>query len=327
MARIKKRGLDYFPISVDFIYDRAVRRLMKREGDAVLGILLEVFSYIYSDEGYYVRADSLFYEDLSAGLYERNASDVERIVRLAVGYGLFDTGMFEKHCILTSAEIQRQYLFSTRRRNVSQLEPEYCLLEAVELSEPQVETKGKTIRKCKGDTDERVRLTNENVTLIPQNVTSGTHSIAQNSTLQHSIEQYSVAQQSTEYPLLNPPPENTGEEDEPTKMGEDERRNAIDRPVTVSPPSGKCKVWTQEDIDQLCPPTDGTDRNYEGLLVNLRLFGIPPAEQYALIRKSNYGAIGGTIWRGICVLRDSNGRIKLPGRYLLSLVNKKKPDV
>ena len=44
MARIKKRGLDYFPISVDFIYDRAVRRLMKREGDAVLGILLEVFS-------------------------------------------------------------------------------------------------------------------------------------------------------------------------------------------------------------------------------------------------------------------------------------------
>ena len=143
MARIKKRGLDYFPISVDFIYDRAVRRLMKREGDAVLGILLEVFSYIYSDEGYYVRADSLFYEDLSAGLYERNASDVERIVRLAVGYELFDAGMFEKHCILTSAEIQRQYLFSTRRRNVSQLEPDYCLLEAAELSEPQDETKGK----------------------------------------------------------------------------------------------------------------------------------------------------------------------------------------
>ena len=309
MARIKKRGLDYFPISVDFIYDRAVRRLMKREGDAVLGILLEVFSYIYSDEGYYVRADSLFYEDLSAGLYERNASDVERIVRLAVGYELFDAGMFEKHCILTSAEIQRQYLFSTRRRNVSQLEPDYCLLEAAELSEPQDETKGKAICKIKENTDGKVRLTSENVTFIPQNVTSGTHSIAQNSILQHSIEQYSVAQQSTEYPLLNPPPENAGEEVETTKVGEN---------------SGKRKEWTQEDIDQLRPPIDGTDRNYEGLLVNLRLLGIPPAEQYALIRKSNYGAIGGAIWRGICVLRDSNGRIKLPGHYLLSLVNKKK---
>lgn len=31
MARIKKRGLDYFPINTDFIHDRAVRRLMKRE--------------------------------------------------------------------------------------------------------------------------------------------------------------------------------------------------------------------------------------------------------------------------------------------------------
>lgn len=307
MARIKKRGLDYFPISVDFIYDRAVRRLMKREGDAVLGILLEVFSYVYSDEGYYVRADSLFYEDLSAGLYERNASDVERIVRLAVGYGLFDAGMFEKHCILTSVEIQRQYLFSTRRRNVSQLEPDYCLLEAAELSEPQDETKGKSIRKCKGDTDEKISLTSENVTLIPQNVTPGTHSIAQNSILQHSI-----AKQSIEYPLLNPPPENVGEEEETTKVGEN---------------SGKRKEWTQEDIDQLRPPSDGIDRNYEGLLVNLRLFGISPSEQYALIRKSNYGAIGGAIWRGICVLRDSGGRIKLPGRYLLSLVNKKKSTV
>ena len=33
MARIKKKGLDYFPLNTDFIHDRAVRRLMKREGD------------------------------------------------------------------------------------------------------------------------------------------------------------------------------------------------------------------------------------------------------------------------------------------------------
>ena len=39
MARIKKKGLDYFPLNTDFIHDRAVRRLMKREGDSALGIL------------------------------------------------------------------------------------------------------------------------------------------------------------------------------------------------------------------------------------------------------------------------------------------------
>ena len=77
MARIKKKGLDYFPLNTDFIHDRAVRRLMKREGDSALGILVEILSYIYAGEGYYVRADRLFYEDLSAGLYEKSADDVD----------------------------------------------------------------------------------------------------------------------------------------------------------------------------------------------------------------------------------------------------------
>lgn len=60
MARIKKKGLDYFPLNTDFIHDRAVRRLMKREGDSVLSVLVEVLSYIYAGEGYYVCADRLF---------------------------------------------------------------------------------------------------------------------------------------------------------------------------------------------------------------------------------------------------------------------------
>ena len=34
MGRIK-RGLDYFPMSTSFMHDRIVRRVMKREGDAV----------------------------------------------------------------------------------------------------------------------------------------------------------------------------------------------------------------------------------------------------------------------------------------------------
>ena len=63
MPRIKKQGLDYFPLNTDFIHDRLVRRIMKREGDASLSVLIEVLSYIYSGEGYYVCADALFYED------------------------------------------------------------------------------------------------------------------------------------------------------------------------------------------------------------------------------------------------------------------------
>lgn len=333
MARIKKKGLDYFPLNTDFIHDRAVRRLMKREGDAVLSILVEVLSYIYAGEGYYVCADRLFYEDLSAGLYENSSADVERIVRLAVEYGLFDAGLFDCYGILTSVEIQRQYLFGTRRRNVSHLEAAYCLLAVEELAGHQSnehQSNGKKPDVNKPDMPTKISVCSpntvcvedvsegDNVTFIPENVTSGTHSIAQ----------HSVAQQIKEYPLLNPPLQKTGEEAE----GEIEKEeissvNSCGKDTASSCGRKDRKEWTREFIDRLLPPSDGTSRNYAGLLDNLRLYDIPPSEQYVIIRKSNFGAIGGAIWKGIATLRGSGGKIKLPGRYLLSVVNKRQDPV
>lgn len=317
MARIKKKGLDYFPLNTDFIHDRAVRRLMKREGDAALGILVEVLTYIYAGEGYYVRADRLFYEDLSAGLYESGADDVERIIRLAVEYGLFDAGLFEQYSILTSAEIQRQYLFSTRRRIASSLEASYCLLASEELADNKSDEKKKQAEPLaqphmeEGDEGEdNAAFTPDNVTFIPENVTLSTHSIAQ----------HSIAQQRKEYPLLNPPL-TAGEE----VRVEGREENSFPEPAGGSPQaaSGGRREWTQEALEALLPPADGMPRNYTGLLDNLRLYGIPPSEQYAIIRKSNFGVIGGAVWKGLATLRGSGGKIKLPGRYLLSVVNKK----
>ena len=214
MARIKKKGLDYFPLNTDFIHDRAVRRLMKREGDSALGILVEILSYIYAGEGYYVRADRLFYEDLSAGLYEKSADDVERIVRLAVEYGLFDAVLFERSCILTSVEIQRQYLFSTRRRSISHLEAGYCLLADDEPADNKVDMKEQPAFGSEETEGGKSVSVGDNVTFIPENVTSGTHSIAQNSTSEHS-----VAQQSKEQPHFNSPLKTAGEKAEMKKIG------------------------------------------------------------------------------------------------------------
>ena len=180
MARIKKKGLDYFPLNTDFIHDRAVRRLMKREGDSALSILVEVLSYIYAGEGYYVHADRLFYEDLSAGLYEKSADDVERVIHLAVEYGLFDSGLFERECILTS-EIQRRYLFSTRRRSASRLEAAYCLLVNEEIAENKIDAGDKSPAGSEKTEREESVTGDDNVTFIPENVTSSTHSTAQNS--------------------------------------------------------------------------------------------------------------------------------------------------
>ena len=52
MSRIKKRGLDYFPVDIGFMNDRLVRRIMKREGEGALATLMCAFSCIYGGEGY-----------------------------------------------------------------------------------------------------------------------------------------------------------------------------------------------------------------------------------------------------------------------------------
>lgn len=352
MPRIKKQGLDYFPLNTDFIHDRLVRRIMKREGDASLSVLIEVLSYIYSGEGYYVCVDALFYEDLSSNLYEKTSDDIRRIVSLAVEYGIFDAALHAKYGILTSADIQRQYLFSTKRRNVSHLDPAYCLISEELLARPSgkngagnrssqpretVNSVNETSMESsvtadeQGGSDELEVNVNkaENGSFIPENVTSGTHSIAQNSIAEHS-----VAKNRKDSPSPSSPEAECGNTESGNPKGEEEKEkkerggkeggkeeNFLEK-NTEAPLPSKRREWTNETLSELQPPTDGIGRNYDGLLYNMRLYGIPPMEQYAIIRKSNFGAIGGPVWKGFCALRDSCGKIKMPGRYLLSVMNR-----
>lgn len=284
MSRIKKRGLDYFPLNTDFMHDRLVRRIMKREGDGSFAILLGALSCIYAVEGYYVCADELFYEDLSACLYEKTAADVKRILALAVEYGIFNAALFGKYAILTSAEIQRQYLFSTKRRKSSAIDTRYCLVDDSQSDDEAAPTAAGRVPSANGS----VPSAAESAAFKPENATSGTYSTAEHSTSQHSKEN----------PLLHSSPGTGGTEgaDVPSAEGEYLRK-----------------------IEQLQPPQDGTDRNLDGLLFNLKQFHIPPQEQYAIILKSNFGAIGHPLWKGFYALRESHGKIRQPGRYLLSL--------
>lgn len=302
MGRIK-RGLDYFPMSTDFIHDRMVRRVMKHEGDTAFVILVQTLSYIYAGHGYYVSADDEFYDELADNLFNTEIEDVKRIIASSVEYGLFDDGLFRQRHILTSADVQRQYLFVTKRRSGSLIEPDYCLLEPEETAsyrsaatvgaalppvcpEQSSETEMPPTVTLSADT---VTLESDTVTTEYENTTSGT----QNKRKQ------SKEKQSKTYNLPNPP------------QGGD----------CGGAPLKKRKVLTQEDIDSIQVPEDGTQRNFQGLIENLQLYKVPPSEQYAIILKSNFGAIGNPVWKGIGTIRGSNGKIKLPGHYLLSVIN------
>ena len=369
MSRIKKRGLDYFPLDIDFLQNRLVRRIMKREGDGALATLVSAFSCIYGGEGYYVLTDAFFYEDISANLYHQTAEDVKRILTLAAEYGIFDVTLFRECGVLTSAGIQRQYLFSTKRRKSSAIDNRFNLItdeqEDDDDAGKQEETAGLFPETSRSETEVSAALvevsttlpesavdTSQNVTLIPENVASGTHSIAQNS----------IAQRSIEYSLLNSSPSGrTQDADRESAEGDGEEENFLSSPaipasfaapatfaVPVSPavpvssaahassavppsvpPASSVaplrhprKEWTDEDICRMQPPPDGLNRNLDGLLFNLRQLRISPPEQRAIILKSNFGVIGHPMWKGFSTIRESCGKIRQPGRFLLSLCNK-----
>ena len=103
MARIKKQGLDYFPLDTDFMKQRTVRRLMKLQGDRAFTVLLSALSAIYGGEGYYVHIDDAFCEDLATDLYDTDARQVKDILQTAITLGLFDERLYREYGILTSA--------------------------------------------------------------------------------------------------------------------------------------------------------------------------------------------------------------------------------
>ena len=287
MGRIKQ-GLDYFPMSTSFMHDRVVRRVMKREGDAAFATLVETLSYIYAGKGYYISAGDEFYDELTDSLYNTDMDDVKRIIALSVECGLFDAGLFRQYGILTSADIQRQYLFITKRRSSSLIEPDYCLLEAEELASYHPS------QSSKNSADDTDNKTVDAVTSTADSVTSNTGSAtseAEMSTLgtQNKEKQIKTNQNKINHLSDSPQGENGG--------GKILKRR---------------KVMTQEDINNLQPPCDGMQRNFEGLLENLHSYKIPPSEQYAIILKSNFGAIGHPVWKGFSNIRGSNGKIKLP---------------
>lgn len=312
MSRIKKRGLDYFPLDIDFMQNRLVRRIMKREGDGALATLVSALSCIYGGEGYYVCADAFFYEDTSANLYQQTAEDVKRILTLAAEYGIFDATLLRECGILTSAEIQKQYLFSTKRRKTSAIDSRFNLITD-EQEDGDTEGQEETSRSF----SESAANTFQNVTFTPENVTSGTHSIAQNS----------IAKQSIEHPLLNSFPRG-GTQDADRKSAEadvEEEEDSLRSPAVSSSPAAPShqsrKEWTNDDVQCMQPPQDGLNRNLEGLIFNLRQFKISPQEQRAIILKSNFGIIGHPMWKGFSKIRESCGKIRQPGKFLLSLCN------
>ena len=328
MGRIKQ-GLDYFPLNTDFMHDRVVRRVMKREGDSAFTILLYTLSYIYSGEGYYILVNDDFYDELSDQLFSTDNDHVRRVLRLFVEYGFFDSTLYERHGVLTSVDVQRQFLFITKRRSHRHILPAYCLL-ADESEQPEEDL---SAPDTVAETVDTVYKKPDNANSIPgccnkndlhkKKEKERKENIHPNPPCEGGDEEGGDSSSCEKVPAVASGAKagsclqmNSG-----SQVNHSPQMNPVPW-VNPCPRVKKTSELTQADIDCMCAPADGCPRNLSGLLDSLRLYRIPPSEQYAIVLKSNYGEIGGKVWKGFGVIRTSGGKIKLPGHYLLSVLNK-----
>ena len=118
MARPTAKGVEYFPLNVNFVNDLKVRKLLLSCGAEAIAVLIYLLSTIYKDEGYFVEIheDEI---DLIALDVNVTPEFVLEVINKACEVRFFDVNLYNNFNILTSKGIQERYLKITERRKNS----------------------------------------------------------------------------------------------------------------------------------------------------------------------------------------------------------------
>lgn len=127
MARPTAKGVEYFPLNVNFINDLKVRKLLLSCGAEAIAVLIYLLSTIYKDEGYYIEIheDEI---DLIALDVNVTPEFVLEVINKACEVRLFDVNLYNDFNILTSKGIQERYLKITERRKNSVVITQFNLI-------------------------------------------------------------------------------------------------------------------------------------------------------------------------------------------------------
>lgn len=91
MPRPQQKGLNYFPLDVDFLSDRKIKILKSRYGADGITLYIYLLCEIYRN-GYYLKVDDDFYFLISDDLgMERNK--VQQVLKFLLERSLFDLSL------------------------------------------------------------------------------------------------------------------------------------------------------------------------------------------------------------------------------------------
>ena len=132
MSRSKGNGFGYFPLDVDTDSDIKFQLLESGFGVIGFGIVIKLWQSVYRNEGYFTEWNDkiaiISAARWSSADFPVTESYVQRAVRKAAEYGLFDKELLNSYSILTSKGIQKQFFEGSKRRKQISVIEEYLLI-------------------------------------------------------------------------------------------------------------------------------------------------------------------------------------------------------
>lgn len=329
MARISKPGLDYFPLDVNFLQDRKVRRISCRHHAAGIAALTSLLCLIYKEKGYYVlwNKDTLFDIAQEACCEEE---EMQAIIDDCLSVGLFDTYIYKEYGVLTSQAIQEQYhkiIIDSRRKYKLPLENFWMIKEEKEANDNEEETKEtkerKETKETKGENGEQTNESAANPGKFAVNpgkfaADPGKSAATMPQTKQETDTDIKSKQ---EMERENESKSKTQKDKETEREGK--MRKESEKPPV--PPNG---------VSQASPVAvrglsleDSSGGDFEAILrLNMEAIGIRNEQTakaiFALARRKELGGINGTLWKILSPgYRPTLLKKNEPGDYILWALN------
>ena len=266
-------------------------------------IVLKLLCKIYK-EGYYIRWDEeqcLIFAN-KAGR-EVQAAEVQGIIEILFIKGILDENSYQENGILTSESIQKVWMEATKRRKRELSELPYLMVKPEKENDKPEKESGKPdnastqqeIERPKPLKEGKVAVSTGDVAVSPGNVV---HDVAVNAKNACNSGQSKVkksrAKENKELPPSAPP------------KGKEEER--MEDSASLPIPGYAFNTMTH---------------NYSGLMDTLKRLGINEvSEVNAILRLSDYGRKGTTVWR--LIANTCWNDIGSKGRYLIAALNKAK---
>jgi Domain of unknown function (DUF4373) len=130
MARTIKKGLDYFPMDVDT--DEKFELIEAKHELTGFAIVIKLYQRIYKN-GYYLNWDEekayVFKKSINVDI-----NTINDVINDCLKYDIFDQSKFDQFKILTSAGIQRRFMFACDRRKLVELDRNHIIVDINEFN-------------------------------------------------------------------------------------------------------------------------------------------------------------------------------------------------